>query len=277
MPPNDPTPSAPTRFDTDTAVKPVGGGSYEARIDSGWWVVAGPNGGYLAALLVRALEHVVGDTTRHARSLTVHYARPPAEGPARIETNVEREGRALSTVSARLLQEGRLVALAVGAFSKARTSGVELFDARMPEVPPPERCEPIARRIPIQDRFEYRWAIGTPPFDEGQRGAALCGGWIRLAEPRVVDASLAAAMSDAFPPALFSAVGREAVLGGVPTVDLTVHFRATLPRPEARPDEHTLAVFRSHVSREGFIEEDGELWSADGVLLAQSRQLALAR
>jgi hypothetical protein len=35
-------------------------------------------------------------------------------------------------------------------------------------------------------------------------------------------------------------------------------------------------VFRSSTAREGFWEEDGELFARGGALLAQSRQLALA-
>jgi len=56
---------------------------------------------------------------------------------------------------------------------------------------------------------------------------------------------------------------------GVPTIDLTIHFRA---RTEGLTGP-ALAIFRSRASAEGFFEEDGELWSQDGTLLAQSRQL----
>jgi len=49
----------------------------------------------------------------------------------------------------------------------------------------------------------------------------------------------------------------------------------TLPLAGAADDDFVLAVFRSRRAHEGFIEEDGEIWSRDGVLLAQSRQLAL--
>lgn len=266
--------AAPTRFDSDTEVEFAGHGVYRTRIDRGWWVVAGPNGGYVAAILLRALTHAVGAPSRQARSVTIHYTAPPVEGLARVETQVERTGRSLTTVSGRLLQEDRLLAVTTAAFSKPR-AGLAFSDAVMPDVLPPEQCPPMERHIEIHDRYEQRWALGSPPFSGSEH--ALCGGWIRMPEPRVNDALSLAAFSDAFPPALFSRVRHGEVEGGVPTVELTIHFRTGLPQVDAYPDDWVLAAFRSRLAGEGFIEETGEIWSQAGVLLAESRQLAIVR
>lgn len=263
-----------TRFDRDTAVRALGDGRYEARIDPGWFVVRGPNGGYIAALLLRALAQRVDDPARAPRSLTVHYIAPPVEGAARIETTVERRGRSLTTVSAKLLQGERLLALALSAFSLPREA-VSYREASPPEAPPPERCTPLPRRIPIHQRFDQRWAIGAPPFSGGD--SALAGGWIRLADAegtRPLDAPLAAAFCDAWPPSVFGRL-TEPRASGIPTIDLTIHFRTALPPADVRPGDFALCVFRSRYARDGFLEEDGEIWSASGELLAHSRQLAL--
>jgi acyl-CoA thioesterase len=61
----------------------------------------------------------------------------------------------------------------------------------------------------------------------------------------------------------------------VPTVELTVHFRAALPLAGATAEDFHLVRFQTRVIHDGFLEEDGAIWSRDGQLLAQSRQLAL--
>jgi acyl-CoA thioesterase len=239
-----------SRFDRDTAVTPIDAGSFEARVDRGWWIHRGPNGGYVAALLLRALQEAVGDEDRAARSLT--------------------------TVSGRMWQGERLCAVALAAFSRRREAP-EFQDQSMPEVAPPEKAEPIARvgpgTIPIRERYEQRSVF---PLGSGA-GRGRIGGWIRLAEPRVADALLVAAFSDSWAPAVYARrwSADPPVTHGVPTVDLTVHFRTGLPLADAKSDDFYLTLFRTGASRDGFLEEDGEIWSASGTLIAQSRQLAI--
>lgn len=262
-------------FDAETAVVPRGDGRYEAGLDRSWWVHRGPNGGYLAAIVLRALTDTVGDADRSPRSLTVHYAAPPEDGTIEIATSVERSGRSLSTLSARFEQDGKLIGLALAAFSKPRP-GPEFCDLPRPDAPPPEDCPepqlpPAAEFTPpaIATRWENRIVHGGQPGMP--TGAALVSRWIRLPEGRVVDHLVATAITDAVIPAVFSRLGVGII---VPTVDLTIHFRTGLPAPDARPDDFVLAKFTTGAAADGFLEEDGEIWSRGGVLLAQSRQLA---
>lgn len=261
----------PSRFQTDTAVEPLGSNCFRARIDGGWWIVRGPNGGYLAAILVNAFKAVVDDPERRLRSLTIHYTRPPVEGPADIDVSIERAGRTLTTATARMLQGGKLMAIAIAALATDR-EGESFTDLVMPAIAPPDELPslpPQPTDIPMRARYDTRWGIGTPPLEgAASSGSAEVGGWIRLAEGGPVDDALVAALTDAWLPAVFT---RLAERNPVPTVDLTVHFRESAPER----DEWCLVRFRTNVLTRGFLEEDGEIWSADGRLLAQSRQLGL--
>ncbi len=261
-----------TRFDAETAVRPTRDGLWEAGFTRDWWIVRGPNGGTVAAPLLRAMAGAVDDDARSPRSFTIHYARPPASGPVTIRCAVERTGRRLSTVSARMTQDDRLIALALGAFSPP-WEGIEFQDLQMPDVPSPEDIDPRPDRgeMPFLLNFDFRWALGVQELASG--GRAESGAWMRLREPQLVDPIVALQLADAWIPAIFAKVIPPS--GGVPTIDLTVHFRASLPLPDARADDWVLGVFRTTTAQEGFLEEDGELWSRDGRLLAQSRQLAI--
>lgn len=265
-----------TRFERDSAVTRAADGHYDVRIDRAWWIVVGPNGGYIAALLARALQDAVGDATRAPRSLTVHYVTPGVEGPARVLVKLERSGRSLSSFSARLEQDGKLVALALATFARSREA-LEFQDLHMPEVAPPEALanrEPShGRTVSLRAHFHARPAFGAA--ESGRESRAISGGWLRLAEPQVPDAAALAMFCDAWPPTIAQrqALGPSG-LRGVPTLDLTVHFRAPVPA-QARPDDFYLCVFRTLTASGGFLEEDGEIWTRDGLLLAQSRQLAM--
>jgi acyl-CoA thioesterase len=94
------------------------------------------------------------------------------------------------------------------------------------------------------------------------------GGWLRPDPPEPLDAPAVAFLLDAFWPAVYPRLEEPM---GAPTIDLTIHFRRAVPPTE----EPLLAAFNTRLVHEGFFEEDGEIWTPDGELLAQSRQLGL--
>jgi acyl-CoA thioesterase len=258
-------------FDADIAVTPLGDGRFQANLSESWWVGRGPNGGYLTAVLLRALQEQVPD--RPPRSISVHFLRPPAAGPAEIELTVDRTGRRATFLSARLVQGGKLQARALAALSEP-WPGPAYEAAEMPEAQPPDALPSLdevgGSAPPFFDNYRAVPAFGDRPFGGG--GSPSGGVWLGPAEPRPLDAPLAAAFLDAWFPMPFT------LLDGplpAPTIDYTVHLRAPLPEPGSSPRDMHLAVFRSELARDGFFDEQGELWSPDGRLLAQSRQLAL--
>jgi acyl-CoA thioesterase len=261
-------------FEKATAVEDLGRGRYRAEIDPRWKVVKGPHGGYLAAIILRALTDALGDPTRPIRSFTTHFLEAPATGPIEIVTKLERSGRSLSASSARVLQGDRTVALSLAAFSASR-DGFEFVDAVMPQLAKPQdgfRVPSTGEGVPaFLSNFDMRWLIGDPPFSGSSR--AEVGGWIRMDPPALADAPVVACLLDAWAPAVFPRATQRVIC---PTVDLTMHFRSPVPHPGAAADDYLLGRFWSKMSKDGFFEEDGELWSPDGILLAQSRQLALA-
>lgn len=274
-----------TKFDRDTAVwREASSGPetvFGAEIAPDWRAGRGPHGGYLAAMLLRALVESVADADRAPRSLTIHYARAPEPGPVRISTVLEREGRSLSTLSARMHQGEELIALVLAAFSLP-WGGPEVDDVRMPDVEPPDPSREgvrliehggpeFARHLVLQPRME-----GRPFAGAGQ--PMEIRGWLGLAEPRPIDPLSLAFFSDALIPAPFMHLSEPMA---VPTIDLTVHFRERTPRPrsaehsEPDPLELCLAMTRTESIHDGFFVEDGTIWASDGTLLAQSRQLAI--
>lgn len=260
-------------FDADTAVEDVGGGRFGAEMSDRWWVGKGPNGGYVAAVILKAIQ-ASASAERAPRSLTVHYQRAPRVGPVEVGVTVEREGGRASFLSARMTQEGKVQATAQAVLSENWSESEGFSELTMPDAGEPGQLptfEPadVEGAPRMLQNYRSRLALGAPAFSGGEPHT---GAWIRTREPRLLDAPLAAALLDTWFPAPFI---RLELPVGAPTIDYTVHFRSPLPPADATPEDAYLLSFRSSTARHGFFEEDGELWSASGTLLAQSRQLAL--
>ena len=258
-------------FDDDTGVRPLGDGTWEGRIEESWYAGLGPLGGYVMAIVLRAIVLVTDDEARQPRTMTIHFLRAPQAGAVTVRPSVERAGRSLTTVTARLEQEGELMALALAALSAPRP-GPLISETPLPDVAPALAREmpPVAPgRLappPFTGRVTMETRFGAPPFSGADRSEV--GGWMGLREMRPIDAMTVALLADAWFPAPWPRLRK---LAPAPTIELTVHFRAPLPLP----DSLLLGRFNARLVREGFFDEDGELWTPDGTLVARSRQLGL--
>ncbi len=263
-----------TKFGDDTALRAIGDGRYEGVISPDWSIVRGANGGHIAAIMLRAIRLAVGEHEREPRSLTVHFARVPRNESFEVNTQIERTGRTMSNASARFVQDGKLIALAIAVLSKEQ-NGPEFSDISMPEVPHPDAIERVTDRedFPFGRQFDFRRALGP---DVGERSVrAEIGVWMRTREPQPVDHLVATQLMDSFAPAVFGKLGTGGGGAGVPTIEMTFHFRESLPLVGEVAGAWYLGIYRTMMARGGFIEEDGWLWNEHGILIAQSRQLAL--
>ena len=281
-------------FEQATAVAALGDGRFRAEIDSGWSTPIAANGGYLAAILVRAIEaHGALGTDRQLRSLTCHFLRPVSGGPLDVSVELVRAGRRISTVAVTASQNGKEAIRALAALAVLDLPAAGQWEPEPPAVgPPPDRDAPLVdpddyRRDgrdgwlgptptmpPMFRRVRVAPRIGGVPFSNrplptGE--APETGGWIALPEDRPIDAAFIALCTDVWWPPAFQPLGRPAI---APTIDLTIHVRADIP-PAGLPDQPVLGWYRSTAAHGGLMEEDAALFLPDGTLLAHARQLAI--
>ena len=268
-----------SEFDRDTAVTRRAPGVYDIDLSAGWTIISAVNGGYLLAVLGRALA----DALPHNDPFTIsaHYLTASQPGPAVIRTDSVRTGRTLSTGQASLFQydeEGteveRIRVLASYGDLDTLPDDVRTT-ARPPVFPPMDQCfgpadapAPVSGSSAIADRLMLKldpstlgWALGAPS------GKGEMRSWFGLADGRDADPLSLLLAVDALPPTAFE-IGLK---GWVPTVELTVHVRA---RPA--PGPLRVSITTRNLAG-GFLEEDAEVWDAEDRLVAQSRQLARAR
>ncbi|MGV2916603.1 thioesterase family protein [Streptomyces alfalfae] len=270
-----------SEFDRDTAVTRREPGVYDIDLSAGWTIISAVNGGYLLAVIGRALA----DALPHADPFTIsaHYLTASSPGPAVIRTDVVRAGRTLSTGQASLFQyddEGREIER-IRVLASYGDLGALPDDVRTtaepPAIPPLDQCfgaqdapgdRPVPGSSAIADRLFLKldpatlgWALGQPS------GKGEMRAWFGLADGRDADPLSLLLAVDALPPTAFEM----GLTGWVPTVELTVHVRH---RPA--PGPLRVAITTRNLAG-GFLEEDAEVWDSEDRLVAQSRQLARVR
>ncbi len=242
----------------------------ELTISSDWSQGRASFGGLTAGLVFARMQGKVADE-RPMRSMQVSFVGPvEAEVPAVFEANMLREGRAVSQVMGRIVQndEARLVCMA--SFAGDRESAVNVEALPAPEAKAVDQCYELPYIKDVTPGFiQYiamRWAFGDLPFTG--KGGREMGGWMRFRQPpeAITDAHLIA-LIDAWPPAILTHLKAPA-----PASSLSWTLDIMHPRPDVKPDDWLLYRAVTDHAGSGYGHVRAEIWTSAGELVALSRQ-----
>ncbi len=252
----------------DTAVRPAGQpGTYTASLSPDW-AVWGPNGGYVAAIALRAALA----ESRFARpaSFHCHFLSVGSFEPVDVTVVQQGGGRRAESLRVELRQHERLLLAASVWTVDEGLDGFEHEVTRGPDVPAPERLRSFGELAgdeygewyPIWRSIEgrpLRWR--EPPGDPVWR----C--WLRLVETPVGDAE-ADAVRQLF---WLDLPGWNATIAAhrwpfrflAPNLDLMVQFHRFAPA-----ETWMLADGHVPLARDGLVGCVSRLWTRDGRLLS---------
>jgi len=244
----------------------------ELVVPASWGQGRAGFGGLAAALVYETMQAQVPED-RPVRSLAITFVGPLlVDTPVSFEAQVLREGKAVSQVLGRAMQDGQVVTLVQGSFGAARTSVVAVEAEPAPSMPALEACHELPYIPGVTPEFtrhlSMRWGIGGLPFS-GNTSREM-GGWVRqrgeiAREPLTVAHLLA--LVDAWPPAVLPHLK-----GFAPGSSLTWTIEFIQPQPDV--NTHDWCQYRAVIerARDGYGHCAAALWSPQGELLALSRQ-----
>ena len=239
-------------FEADTAVG-TSARPLAAAISERWWVGKGPNGGYVAAVILRAIR-----PRRRSGATLAHRPLPAgaARRPGRDRRRGRARGRPRNLLSARSARTGKC--RRQRRRCSRRTGARTLQRGSRSPTRGPGSCT-RSTRPGKAGRTCCRTTAFAPPSASAPSPAArpATAPRSRTREPRLLDAPWRRPLLDTWFPSPFA---RPAPPPRAPTIDYTVHFRSPLPPAGPPPEDGTLTS-RTPGTRPpcGFFEEDGGL------------------
>ena len=233
----------------------------------GWQQGKGAFGGLTLAVLARAAARGIDPSERPLRAISAEIPSAVMVGPSRVLVEPLRVGTGISTIAARMEQQGEVVAHAVCTFGKSRTRDLDRVELVAPELGAwtDAPAVPVGQGLPtFAKHLEYRPLRGIP-FTAAKE--AYVDGWVRMREPGDLPREIAlVALVDAWWPALLPVCERPRPFG-------TVAFHAQLfDRASWTLDEPLFHRARLLASQDGFVLEMRELWTLRGELVAVNQQ-----
>jgi acyl-CoA thioesterase len=251
----------------DAAVR-GGDGRYTAELSPEWgaW---GPNGGFVAAVLLRAaLAH--GDLPRVA-SMTCHFLSVGAFAPVEVEATTLRRARRAQSVRVAMRQDGRAIAEALVWLVADGLDGLAHDVARLDGVPDPEGLpswEELLADDPdgatsMWSNIQTKPVTWIPDWRNATPTEPYSSGWYRFPAHTTDDASRQLILLDVLAWSAAWSAHLTDLDYTAPNLDLTVQFHRS-----AVKDEWLFAEGFADVAEDGLIGFRTRVWSRDLRLLA---------
>lgn len=268
-------------FAIDTAVEGRDG-RFVAQLSRDW-EIWGPNGGYVAAVALRA----AGAAThlRRPASFACHFVSVAEFEPVDLVVTTLRTSKRAASLRVSMTQRDRAILEALVWVVDDALQGLAHDEARMPEVPSPDGLRSIDELIAPEDRaqrhrfwenFEVR-PISWVPWAKRKPAPPVWREWYRY-RPRAtfadpfVDAARSLLLIDtlSWPAACRPYVPDAGFVA--PSLDVNVQFHRAAPATE-----WLLCDARAPIAQHGLIGGVARVWSPAGQLLATGGGQLLCR
>ncbi|MGY2398071.1 acyl-CoA thioesterase [Pseudomonas sp. SDO5271_S396] len=244
----------------------------DVTIPAEWGQGRATFGGLVAALQYEALRAQV-PADRPLRSLAVTFVGPVTpDVPASYQVEMLREGKAVSQLLGRVVQNGEVATLVQASFGSARESQIDVASEPAPVFKHWDECQELPYIKGVTPEFmkhvAMRWSVGGMPFS-GNTSRDM-GGWVRLrgdVQQATLTESYLLALVDAWPPALLPHLKKPAPGS---TLTWTIEFL----QPLQALTTLDWCQYYAHIehARDGYGHVAAALWSPTGDLIAISRQ-----
>tara|TARA_B100000686_G_C16757876_1_gene956745 strand:- start:1410 stop:2252 length:843 start_codon:yes stop_codon:yes gene_type:complete len=264
------------QFQTALNLTKVSDGVFSFTPDPKYFVGNTPHGGYLLALMNKAMTSVLPHPS--AINSNVYYLERTEPEPAELHVELLRTSRGSSMGQVKLIQNKKLTCLYSSLCSDFQyMKGYSGLGTPLPE---------IINSVPEKDfkvmNYENFKVGSTPSFIQqlemfvhpdhawwdrsisNDEAEARCSAYLEL-KGGIADTYVLSYIADILPPVVQNKYG---ALGWIPTLALTCNIRQ-LPK--------TNRLFIDGLAKDisnGYFEQDCYIWDMDGNLVATSRQLA---
>ncbi|QPS99466.1 thioesterase family protein [Staphylococcus equorum] len=247
---------------------------YHGHTSKSYANMIGPFGGIIASTLLKAVM-IHPQCQGEPISLTINYAAPVSDGEFTVKANPVRTNRSTQHWFIELLQSNDTIISGTAVLAKRRATWSST-EAKMPDAPPQDEIKPLPflKDYPWTQSYDIRIIEGAPSImsqgDDDKQVDSVTTQWIQDYPQRTMDFLSLTAICDAFFPRIYT---RRKQLVPIGTVSLTIYFHTDAKMLAQHAADSVLGQARALQYYNGFFDQEAQIWSPHGHLLATTHQI----